>query len=65
MYRFALALSLLAFVSCDSHDWEGPEGTKRLFQGHDSHDDHGADHKDGCHCSGDDHAEEKKKDAAH
>jgi len=60
MYRIALAFCLFAFVSCDRHEWEGPEGTQRLFKAHGDHGDHG-DH--GCHCSGDhDHKADKKHD---
>ncbi len=61
MYRFALALSLFAFVSCDSHTWEdgadGSKGTKRIFSGHGSHDDGHGDHD--SHASDDKHKEEK------
>ena len=53
MNRFLLALSLFAFVSCDSHEWEGEEGTKRLFESHGSHDSHSG-HGDE-HDSSDDH----------
>jgi len=48
MRKFLLALSMFAFASCDSHQWEDTtdldgnteKGTKRLFKGHGSHDNH-------------------------
>lgn len=64
MYRFALVISLFAFVSCDSHEWDGPEGTKRIFEPHGSHGDHGS--HDDAHGKNDSHAEHTKEhDADH
>jgi hypothetical protein len=39
MKRFALISALFAFFlgACERHDFEGPEGTKRLHEHHGSH----------------------------
>lgn len=50
-----LAVSLFA-VSCERHDFEGPDGTKQLHEhGHGGHqaDDHGHDHE---HAPGEEHS---------
>lgn len=43
MKRFALLSILIGFGlgACEKHDFEGPNGTKRLHQHHDSHGEHG------------------------
>jgi len=42
MIRFALLLVVIGFGlgACERHDFEGPEGTKRLHEHHDSHGEH-------------------------
>jgi hypothetical protein len=42
MKRFALLSVVIGFGlgACERHDFEGPEGTKRLHEHHDSHGEH-------------------------
>lgn len=68
-----LAFAVLALVACDRHEWEGPEGTSRLFESHGSHDDHSShgdshdDHKDHGHSEEkhDSHGEDHGSHDAH
>jgi len=58
MKRFSsliLVLVCLVGISCERHEFEGPNGTKQLHK-------HGSGHSD-KHAHGDDHAEDHK--AAH
>lgn len=54
--RLFLALITLTIFSCDRHEWEGPDGTSRLFKDHGSHDEGHGDHAEKGH------EEEKGKD---
>ena len=53
MKRLALLTVMIGFAlgACESHDFEGPNGTKQLHEHHGAHDDHG------------DHGEEHHEDA--
>jgi hypothetical protein len=48
MKLFSLLLLAVAMmgVSCERHEFEGPDGTKQLNESHDSHAGHAADHGD-------------------
>ena len=42
MKRFAILSILVSFGlgSCEKHEFEGPDGTKKLHEHHDSHGEH-------------------------
>lgn len=42
MKRYLIITTVLVFglISCERHDFDGPEGTKRLHEHGESHEDH-------------------------
>lgn len=57
-FPFLLVAVSLVAVSCERHDFEGPDGTKQLNQPHGA-----AAH--GAHGDSEDHSEHPEKKAAH
>ncbi len=67
IFSLIAAAAALILSACDRHEWDGEDGTKKLYEHHDeSHEEHGAHGEEGHGSDGADHGDQhKKEEAAH